>query len=317
MPGSSAKMLAKLPALHADSLCLDLEDAVALSAKPAARQHVRAAIEQHSAHFRLASASSTTTAAPASDASFAQPRTPELLVRINPASSAECASDLRLLLECDELPHGVVLPKLESADELRHVFDTLRTHRVLQVGAAQPRRSLALVALVETARGLLNLSATLSAASAASLPLQCLIFGGDDYAADVGATRTSSNAELLTARQLLVAHTAAYRLQSIDIVHIDLSDAAALAAECRQSYGFGFAGKQCIHPKQVGVVEVEYVGGRERVEWSRRVVAGWRQREREGVGAWTLDGKMIDMPTVKNALKVLDHARACGIMIEQ
>ena len=312
VPGSNAKMLSKLPTLHADSLCIDIEDGVALTAKPVARRNIQQTLCQHSAHFRLTAAS--TIAAPLSSLTSLQPaRTAELLVRINPASSSECASDLRLLLQCDELPHGVVLPKLESVDELQHVHDTLRTHRLLKDSSQQ--RSIALVALVETARGLLNLAATLTAASSASLPLQALIFGGDDYAADIGATRTASNTELLTARQLLVAHAAAHRLQSIDIVHIDLHSSAALTAECQQSYGFGYTGKQCIHPKQVAVVDEEYVGGRERLLWSKRVVEGWESNERAGVGAWTLDGKMIDLPTVKNAQKVLAHARACGMEI--
>ena len=310
VPGSNAKMLTKLTALQADSICIDIEDGVALSAKPAARENISLSLQRDAAHFRLASPSTTASPLPSSQVPA---RTPELLVRINPASSSECAADLRMLLECDELPHGVVLPKLESADQLQHVYDTLREHRVLK--ESRPQRTLALIALVETARGLLNLSATLTSASAASLPLQSLIFGGDDYAADIGATRTPSNTELLTARQLLVAHAAAHRLQSIDIVHIDLNNTVSLAAECQQSYSFGFTGKQCIHPKQVAVVEVEYVGGRERLDWSRRVVDGWEANERAGVGAWTLDGKMIDLPTVKNAQKVLAFARACGLNI--
>ena len=311
VPASSVKMLAKLLTLHADSICIDLEDGVALSAKATARQHISQTLTRHAAHFQLSSAS-TTTHSSTTDRQLSA-HTPELLVRINPASSSECAADLRMLLECDKLPHAVVLPKVESADELQHVYDTLRAHRVLQDGAQQ--RTLALVALVETARGLLNLNATLSSASSAALPLQSLIFGGDDYAADIGATRTPSNTELLTARQLLVAHAASHRLQSIDIVHIDLTNADTLTAECQQSYGFGYTGKQCIHPKQVATVEEEYVGGRQRLEWSRRVVDGWEANERDGVGAWMLDGRMIDMPTVKNAQKVLGHARACGLSI--
>ena len=305
-------MLSKLTTLQADSICIDLEDGVAVSAKAAARLNISRSLVQHTAHFRLASPS-TITAPPTTAGRSAGERTPELLVRINPASSSECAADLQMLLECDELPHAVVLPKLESADELQHVYNTLRSHRVLRDSSTQ--RAIALVALVETARGLLNLHTTLTAAAAASLPLQALIFGGDDYAADIGATRTPDNLELLTARQLLVAHTAAHRLQALDLVHIDLSNAAALTAECRQSYSFGYTGKQCIHPRQVAVVDEEYVGGRGRLEWSWRVVEGWEANERAGVGAWTLDGKMIDMPTVKNAQKVLMQARACGVQI--
>ena len=312
VPGSSAKMLSKLSILHADSICLDIEDGVALNAKPAARRNISQTLAQNAARFLLDSPSTITPPTVATPI-LPSSRTPELLVRINPASSSECAADLRMLLESEELPHGIVLPKVESVDELQHVYSTLRSHPKTKL--IQPQRTLALVALVETARGLLDLTATLTSSSFASLPLQSLIFGGDDYAADIGATRTQSNTELITARQLLVANAAAFRLQSIDIVHIDLTNSAALAAECQQSYSFGYTGKQCIHPKQVAVVEEEYVGGRERLEWSRRVVEGWKANERDGVGAWTLDGKMVDLPTVKNAQKVLAHARLCGVEI--
>ena len=304
-------MLSKLTTLHADTICLDLEDGVSHSAKSTARLNINQTLTQHSKHFFLHTPSTTTP--PSTTAQSVTQRRPELLVRINPAGSSECAADLRALLECAVLPHGVVLPKLESVDQLQHVYNTLRQHHSLQ--QQQQRQSIALIALVETARGLLDLHSTLTATTAAHFPLQSLIFGGDDYCADIGATRTADNTELLTARQLVILHTTAHHLQALDIVHIDIHNTTALIAECNQSYSFGYTGKQCIHPKQVEILEQQYVGGSERVEWSKRVVEGWAENERVGVGAWTLDGKMIDLPTVKNAQKVLAHARACGVDI--
>jgi citrate lyase subunit beta-like protein len=117
---------------------------------------------------------------------------------------------------------------------------------------------------------------------------------------------------LLYARQATVNACAANDLQALDIVFIDFKDPEGLRAEAEQGSGFGFSGKQIIHPNQVSVVQEAFTPSAEAIEYARRIVESFESSQKEGKGAYALDGKMIDMPLLKNAQKVLERARAAG-----
>jgi citrate lyase beta subunit len=161
---------------------------------------------------------------------------------------------------------------------------------------------------VETAKGILNLREI----AESDKRLEAIIFGAEDYAASIGAKRTKEATEVLYARQAVVAACAANDLQAIDMVYIDFRDETGLRTEAKQGAGFGFSGKQIIHPSQVAVVQEEFTPSEEAIEYARRIVETFESSQREGKGAYALDGKMIDMPLLKNAQKVLDRARAAG-----
>ena len=110
----------------------------------------------------------------------------------------------------------------------------------------------------------------------------------------------------------MLTAAAAYGLQAIDMVAIDFKDLEALRREAAFGAGLGFTGKQIIHPAQVEPVQSAFTPGAEAIAQARRIVDGFEASKKEGKGAFALDGKMIDMPLVKNAQKVLDRARAAG-----
>jgi citrate lyase subunit beta-like protein len=139
-----------------------------------------------------------------------------------------------------------------------------------------------------------------------------MIFGGEDYAASIGAMRTKLATELLYARQAVVAACAANDLQALDIVFIDFKDTEGLRAEAQEGAEFGFSGKQIIHPNQVQVTQEAFTPSEEAIAYAKRVVETFEASQKEGKGAYALDGKMIDMPLLKNAQKVLDRAKAAG-----
>ena len=161
---------------------------------------------------------------------------------------------------------------------------------------------------VETAKGVLNLREI----AEADQRLEAIIFGAEDYAASIGARRTKEGTEVLYARQAVITACAANDLQAIDMVYIDFRDEEGLRAEAEQGAGFGFSGKQIIHPNQMSVVQEAFTPSREAIEYAVRVIETFDSSQREGKGAYALDGKMIDMPLLKNAQKVLDRARAAG-----
>ena len=300
-------MLAKLPSLTVDSLCLDLEDSVADNRKAEARANVVATLAAFASSHRLTSPSTHIPPPLTPLTSPLPPRPPaEVLVRINPIPSPHSADDLLALLSSPHLPHGIVIPKCESLDHLSHVLSTLSSHPSL------PSHPLALIALIETPLALLSLPHLTSHPA-----LQTLILGGDDLASALSLHRSPHSTELLSHRQGLVLQGRVRGLQCLDVVRVDLGDEEGLRREVREGWEWGMSGKQVVHPSQVGVVEEEMVGGMERLRWSVRVVESWEMMERKGVGAWRLDGKMIDRPTVRIAQRLLDHARACGVDVGQ
>ena len=197
------------------------------------------------------------------------------------------------------------MPKVESPEQVTWVSSRIESY---ELSHGLPLGGIRMIILVETARGILNLKEI----AGADKRLDAIIFGGEDFAASVGATRTKDALELLYAREAVVAACAAYDLQAIDIVTIDFKDLDALRAESEAGARLGFTGKQIIHPAQVGPVQAAFTPSDEAITYARRVVETFEANQKEGKGAYALDSKMIDMPLLKNAQKVLDRAKAAG-----
>ncbi len=276
MPGDNWKMITKALTLGVDSICMDMEDGVALNKKAEARANVAKALRE--LDFGAS----------------------EKLARVNAVGSGLEKDDLEAALS--SRPDGIVIPKVESYEQIEWASKLIE--------AAERQRgwapnSVRVLVGVETARGILNLKEI-----AAHPRLDAVIFGGEDFAASVGATRTKEAVELLYARQAVVVACAAYDLQAIDIVTIDYKDLEALRAEAEFGARLGYQGKQIIHPAQVEPVQRAFTPGAEAVAYAQRIVETFEAHQKEGKGAYALDGKMIDMPLLKNAQKVLARANA-------
>lgn len=146
--------------------------------------------------------------------------------------------------------------------------------------------------------------------TAADPRLVALIFGADDYAADVGATRSECNGpEVQFARSWVHLHAAAARLQSIDMVQTRFTQPALLEAECLAAAAMGYTGKQVIHPAQVEVAQRLFTPAPELVAYSRRVIEAFRASvDGDRKGALQLDGQMVDTANVKVAQSILARA---------
>jgi citrate lyase beta subunit len=279
MPGDSRRKIEKALTLGVDSICMDLEDGVALSHKAAARDQIRAAL---------------------AELDFGRS---EKLVRLNRYGSGLEADDFAATV--DGRPDGFVLPKVESAEAIEWL-----DKRITAAEAAHgwPAHGLAIVILVETALGVVNLREI----CAASTRLEAVIFGAEDLAGDIGATRTPEAWEVFYARSAVVTHAAAHGLQAIDMVYVDYNDTAGLAREAAQGAALGYAGKQAIHPAQVEPIQAAFTPSAEAIAQARRVIEAHAAHQASGQGAFALDGKMVDAPVVKAAQQVLAKARAAG-----
>jgi citrate lyase beta subunit len=227
----------------------------------------------------------------------------ERCIRINSVGSGFEKFDLAAAVAAN--PDSIVVPKVETAQQVRAISEYIEMYELsgkLRVGTIR------MLVGVETARGILNLKEI----AEADRRLEAIIFGAEDYAASIGATRTPQATEVLYARSAVVNACAANDLQAIDMVYIDFRDLEGLRLEAEQAAGLGFSGKQIIHPNQVAPVQEAFTPSAEAIEYAQRVVRAFSASQREGKGAFALDGKMIDMPLLKNAQKVLERAKAAG-----
>jgi citrate lyase subunit beta-like protein len=278
MPGDNWKMITKSVTLGVDSICMDMEDGTAVNKKVEARATIAKALQE---------------------LDFG---TSEKLARINSVGSGWEKDDIEAVLPYH--PHGIVIPKVESFDQIEWAGKIIEA---AELKYGWPVNSIRVLIGVETAKGILNLK------EIASHPrLDAIIFGGEDFAASIGATRTRDAIELLYARQAVVVACAANDLQAIDIVTIDYKDLDALRIESEFGAQLGYSGKQIIHPAQVEPVQTAFTPNDETIAYAKRIVETFKASQKEGKGAYSLDGKMIDMPLVKNARKVLERAKAAG-----
>jgi citrate lyase subunit beta-like protein len=279
MPGDDRRKIEKATTLGVDCICMDMEDGVAITRKTDARAVIADAMK-------------------ALDFGSA-----ERCIRINSVGSGFEKFDLAAAVATN--PDAIVVPKVESAAQVRSISEYIEMY---EVSGRMPVGTIRMLVGVETAKGILNLKEI----AGADKRLEAVIFGAEDYAASIGATRTKQAIEVLYARSAVVTACAANELQAIDMVYIDFRDAEGLRLEAEEGARLGFSGKQIIHPNQVAAVQEAFTPSAEAIEYAQRVVRAFTASQKEGKGAFALDGKMIDMPLLKNAQKVLDRARAAG-----
>jgi citrate lyase beta subunit len=279
MPGDDMHKIKKATTLGVDCICMDTEDGVAFTHKMQARQTIAKALNtlefDHS----------------------------EALVRINPVGSGLEKDDLAALLPAR--PDGIVVPKVETAEQIRWVnFELAAVERHF----GWTELSVCLIVIVETAAGIVNLAEI----AAASPRLEALIFGAEDFASSVGAKRTKQGIEVLYARSAIKTHASANNLQAIDMVYVDFHDLKGLQKEAEQGADLGFDGKQIIHPNQVKTVHQAFTPSDQAISQAAKLIEAFQHHQQAGRGAFAQDGKMIDAPIIKAAQSVLIRARAAG-----
>ncbi len=281
VPGNDECKINKAAGLRVDGIILDLEDGVAPNRKDEARQCILYALKE--IDFNRS----------------------ERLVRINALSTGRALEDIMSVMP--GRPDAILLPKADSADivqEIDRLIGEAEIVNEIEVG------NTALILTIESARAFLDLAAICQV----SPRIEGLVFGAEDFTADAGITRTLEAHELLYARSRLVMHAAAFGFHSIDMVQTNFSDNALLERECREGAEIGFTGKQVIHPAQVEIVQAAFTPAAKLIEYAQRVIEEARQAHMEGKGAFTLDGHMVDAPVIKRAERILERARAAGVI---
>ena len=267
MPGANARALEKAKTLPADSLILDLEDAVAPDAKAAARKQVVEAVKGGGYGQR------------------------ELVIRMNSLDTGWGHEDVLALANAGA--HAILIAKVESGEQVRHVEALLEEYR------APP--DLALMAMIETPMGVLA-----AAEIARATPrMICLVMGTSDLTKDLHAAHTRERLPMLTSLGLCLLAARANRIAIVDGVHLDLADDEGYAFACRQGRELGFDGKTLIHPKQVEGANAVFAPSAEEVAWSKKIIAAHAEAEAKGEGVVLVDGKLIENLHVENARRLV------------
>jgi len=283
IPGDDRRKIEKGITLQPDSIIMDLEDGVAESRKAAARSTIRAAL---------------------SELDFGRS---EKWVRVNAVDTVYISDDLSML---NGVPAtGIVIPKVESAGQIKMVGEWLDTYETFEQKRAG---GIKLIAIIESAMGVVNLREI-----AGSDPrLVALCFGAEDLAGDIGAIRTPDIHESAYARGAVVIHAKAYGLQAIDTPFITLDDEAALTDEAYTALEMGYTGKLAIHPKQIAPITTVFTPDDAEIQAALGLIAAFEVQQDAGTGAFQIDGKMVEMPMIRAAKALLERAKMAGIDVE-
>ena len=274
-PGLRVDRFSKALSGDADMVCIDLEDGVAPDFKSEARDKAIPAL------FDTALGSTGGRAARA--------------MRINPIKTQLGMRDMLALCEFGKAPPALLLPKIESPEDVRWVGELLDG-----AGYAETR----LMAIIETGRAL---EAALEIASA-SPRIDTLLFGAADLSADLGSSLDWDALHYARGRAVHAASSA--NLDLIDVPHLDIKDEDGLRREAHLAQRMGFTGKAAIHPVQIGPINEVFSPSAETVEYARRVLEAY---EASDAGVALLNGKVVEMPVVRamrRALAIADKIAA-------
>jgi citrate lyase subunit beta/citryl-CoA lyase len=287
LPGNEPKFMLNAGLHKPDGIILDLEDSVASTEKDAARILVRNALR--CVDFCGA----------------------ERMVRIN--QGVKGLEDLDFVAAHNV--HVVLIPKVESSDDVRRVDEKIRAilgavgapRNAAQAEAYGSReRSVYLMPIIESALGAIRAYEI----ATASDKVVALTIGLEDYTADLGVARTAEGRESFWARSQVVNAARAAGVQPIDSVFSDVSDTEALRESVREAKSLGFDGKGCIHPRQIAVIHEAFAPTEQELARARRIVEAFEEAQRKGLGVVSLGNKMIDPPVVKRAQRVVQLAEA-------
>lgn len=277
VPGNRQNMLDKARPLPTDVLTLDLEDAVPVTEKAAARNLVRASI-----------------------ASMARPGR-STFVRVNSLGTGLTQADLEAVVAPGL--DGISLPKVESAQDVEKVdllLGTLEKARGLTAGTVK------MIAWLESARGLLEAQHI----AHASPRVVGLALGADDYTLDMGIVRSESGDELFYPRSIIATAAMAAGAAPLDTPYVNYKDEAGLVKDACFARQLGFKGKFLIHPSQIETVNRIFSPSAGEVEQARKVVAAFAEAVAHGTAVTSVEGKMVDTPVAERARKLLALAKA-------
>jgi len=263
-----------------DSIMLDLEDAVAEREKDAARYSLYHALQE------------------------IDYRGVERVVRINGLDTNLWREDIRCAVAggCD----SIRIPKTETADDVRTVeYAIAEAEREF----SRPEGSVLIMAALESARGVINAMSICDS----SERLFGIALSGGDYSKDLQVPISGTGVEFMGARQHMVIAARAAKVQCFDTVWTNLDDMEGFRKETEIIHAMGFDGKSIVNPRQIPVVHEIYTPSEKSVIFAEKVIKEIDTKKAQGIGVFTVDGKMIDIAFYDGAKRTIALAKASGV----
>lgn len=264
----------------ADSIILDLEDAVAENQKDAARFSLFQALK----HIDYGDT--------------------EVIVRINGLDTPHWQEDIRCVVAGGA--DGIRIAKCESAHDV-HVVEEAVLAAEREFGVEEGRTLL--MAALESPKGIMN---AYEIVTASPRMFGCAISGGD-FRKSMHVQMNRGGIEMLAARSNMLLAARAAGVQCFDTMYPHIDDKEGFEAEVRQNREMGFDGKSLINPRQIRYVHETFAPTEKEIAYAEKLVRSFNEQADSGVGVYTVDGKMVDIPFFEDALRILELAKACGV----
>lgn len=276
LPGNNPAMLGSGDTLGADSIILDLEDAVSPDQKDAARVLVRNALK----YMNYSGC--------------------EIIVRINDLLTPYWEKDLEAVIPC--APAVIMPTKVSGPDYIRTL--SAKMEEVEKASGISPGQT-KIMPLLETTLGIEN-----AFGIATADPRLCALYlGAEDLTADLRSKRTKEGTEIFYARTRLVCAARAAGIEAYDTPFTDVNDLEGLRKDAMFAKGLGYTGKAVISPLHVSIVNEVFSPSMQEIRYAKDVLDAVEEGRRLGKGAVSLRGKMIDKPIMERAALVIANAR--------
>lgn len=275
IPGNNPAMLQQGGVYGADSLLLDLEDAVALNQKDAARILVKNMLKE----IRFCGA--------------------EVCVRVNHTDTPFGLEDLEVIVPLQ--PNAIRFPKTETVEELDKL---LKTIEFIEKKHGIENSKMTVHAMIETALGVQNVFDI----AKYSKRVNAITIGGQDLTADMNIGNSKDGSGIDLARKMIVMAAKANGIDAIDTVFVDVNDEEGLRTETEYAKKIGFSGKAVINPRQIDIIHEVFTPTENEIRKAYRIVNEYKKKKAEGIGVFAIDGKMVDAPVVARAQHILNLA---------
>lgn len=272
IPSNNPGMLQNADVFGSDSVIFDLEDAVNVTEKDNARNLLYYYLQEHS-NLNM-----------------------EVVVRINGLDTDYYKEDLEMIVS-DNID-SIMLPKarVKELKELDSFLTELEERKKLT-------KRIKVLPIIELAISVLEVD------EIASLPrIDGILLGAEDLSSDLEVERTKEGKEIEYARCKVAMACKAYQIDAIDTPFTDVNDNEGLKKDCLNCKVLGMNAKAAIHPNQIDIINDSFLPTQKLITWAKRVMIATEEANKKGIGAFSLDGKMVDKPVIERAMKILKKA---------
>jgi citrate lyase subunit beta/citryl-CoA lyase len=272
IPGNNPAMLQTADVFESDAIILDLEDAVHINEKDSARNLVSQFLD-----------------------SFI-PFKGEIVIRINGFDSPYFYDDLHAIVS-DQID-TIMLPKANQ-----HSLIALDKELSILEADKKMNKIIGIIPIIELASSVLEVDSLVHLNR-----INGVLLGAEDLSTDLGIERTKEGKEILYPRSRVIYACAAKRIDAIDTPFTDTRDEMGLKSDCENAKSLGMNAKTAIHPNQVEVINQCFSPSLKNIDWAKRILEAKKRSEANGLGVFSLDGKMVDKPIIDRAEKILIQA---------